>query len=296
MFIKKDNTKKNRKVETRIVFKPIKRLGQNFIFDKKLISRIINKIPIEEDSIVIEIGSGYGIFTQMLIEKTKCYKVFGLEKDERLFKFLIENVSSNKIAFLFQDALNFDWISFLELNNFKRPIRIVGNLPYNIANSLIIELLLIFSLFTSFAFLVQKEVAYRWIAKPKSSSYSALSVFVNFLSITNICFKVSGMAFSPKSSVQGALVIITIKKEIPIETSELKSFWVFLRNCFQFRRKTLLNNLIRFVKNIVFWKEYFTKKGYSMNLRPTDLSSNEYWDFFIFFKETENKLECYINS
>lgn len=277
--------RKKVKKKKNMIFSPKKHLGQNFIFDKTLLQKILNNCLIEDDSLVIEVGSGYGDFTRMLVEK-KCRHVFSLEKDERLFSLLTQKKESEKITFLLQDALKVNWDSFCNLYNEKEcSVSIVGNLAYNIANSLVIELLFVFQLFNSFSFLVQEEVAYRWVAKPKERNYSAISVFIDFFSFSKIKFVVSGTVFVPISSVRGALVVFVIKKKRVAKTSEVKEFWGFLRNCFQCRRKTLFNNLIRFSNYSIEWKDYYLRKEYSLKIRPSDLTAEEYWDFFLFFKK-----------
>lgn len=279
-------TKKNEKQS--LIFNPIKRLGQNFIFDKVYLQKILNNCLIEENSLVIEIGSGYGIFTQLIAEKTKCHDIISLEKDERLFNLLVKK-KTDKITFVLQDALKIDWGTYgrqLEENRKGKSINIVGNLPYNIANSLLIELLLFSNFFSSFSFLVQEEVARRWLAKPKENNYSAISVFINFFSLPKIQFLVPGTVFIPNSAVRGALVTIILKKEFSFNKIEIKNFWSFLRNCFQFRRKTLFNNLISF-SNLIEWKKYYFWKNYSLNLRPSDLSPSEFWELFSFFKKSK---------
>jgi len=117
----------------------------------------------------------------------------------------------------------------------------VGNLPYYITNSLIINLLFNYHLFKSLVFLVQKEVGEKWVANPYKypSQYSALSVFINYLAETKIVLEVPSRVFNPPPSVDGALVAINSYKNANIAKEQLKTFLRFLKNCFRFRRKTL---------------------------------------------------------
>ena len=122
-------------------YQPNKDLGQNFIFDKNYLCKIVDNFSIDSNTIIIEIGSGYGSLTNLLAE-TNCQKVISLEKDEKLFQWLEKNNKNDKITYFCQDALLINWEKFcLEYKN--SSIIIVGNLPYYITNSLIINLLLI---------------------------------------------------------------------------------------------------------------------------------------------------------
>jgi 16S rRNA (adenine1518-N6/adenine1519-N6)-dimethyltransferase len=128
---------------------------------------------------------------------------------------------------------------------------IVGNLPYYLTNSLIVDLLFNYRLFKSFIFLVQKEVGQKWVSSPHkySSKYSSLSVFINYLAETKIILEVPQRVFVPASSVDGVLTVINPYKNINVSKEQLASFLRFLKNCFRFRRKTLLNNLGSFAGN-----------------------------------------------
>lgn len=137
-------------------YPPNKELGQNFLFDKNYLRKIVARCPVNSDTVIVEIGSGYGSLTNLLAE-TNCQKIISLEKDKNLFHLLEKNNRNGKIIYLNQDALAFDWEKFcLEYQNNSTVV--IGNLPYYITNSLIVNLLFHFRLFKYFVFLVQKEV------------------------------------------------------------------------------------------------------------------------------------------
>jgi len=118
---------------------------------------------------------------------------------------------------------------------------VVGNLPYYLTNTLIINLLFNYHLFKSLVFLVQKEVGQKWVATPhhNPSQYSALSVFINYLSEIKLTLEVPARIFTPSPSVDGALIVINPIKNTDLTKEKLNSFLRFLKNCFRFRRKTL---------------------------------------------------------
>jgi 16S rRNA (adenine1518-N6/adenine1519-N6)-dimethyltransferase len=140
-------------------FFPKKELGQNFLLNKQILQKIVNFLPIETNTVIIEIGTGYGHLTDCLTD-TICYKILSIEKDKNIYNWLKDNKLNKKVSFLNEDALNIDWHKLYEENK-NHPLLVVGNLPYYIANSLLIELLNKNKLFKSFCFLVQKEVARR---------------------------------------------------------------------------------------------------------------------------------------
>jgi 16S rRNA (adenine1518-N6/adenine1519-N6)-dimethyltransferase len=266
-------------------YPPNKGLGQNFLFDKNYLRKIVNNCPINPETIIIEIGSGYGSLTNLLAE-TNCQKIISLEKDKNLFQWLEKNNKNEKVIYLNQDALAFNWEKFcLEYQN--SSIIIVGNLPYYITNSLIVNLLFNYRLFTSLVFLVQKEVGQKWAASPHKyfSQYSSLSVFINYLAEIKIVLEVPSRIFNPSPSVDGVLVIINPYKNSEVAKEQLTSFLGFLKNCFRFRRKTLWNNLLSFSGNLdQEWEKYFSEKNYPMKIRPQNLTAKEYYNLFLYWK------------
>jgi len=275
-----------KKNKTKLPFLPNKKLGQNFLSKKKYLQKIVNCLAIDSNTILIEIGSGYGHLTKFLAN-TDCQQIISLEKDKQLFNWLQTNWVSNnkqKVLFLNKDALNIDWEEFFQeyVKDKNASLTIVGNLPYNIANSLICELLIKHKLFTNFLFLVQKEVAQRWVANSKSykKEYSALSVYVNLLATTEIKLEIPAEAFNPSPLVNGALVLLKIKTELAIEQERLAKFFLFVKKCFHYRRKTLYNNLISFVSKKEYCLENITNLGYEKNIRPQELAVDDYLQLY----------------
>ena len=276
--------------QEKLIFQPNKELGQNFLFDKNYLCQIVKNCSVENDTIIIEIGSGYGNLTNLLVE-TNCQKVISLEKDEKLFQWLKENNQSDKISYLCQDALTINWEEFCSKYK-KNSLIIVGNLPYYLTNSLIVNLLINYHLFKSLVFLVQKEVGQKWVSNPNkySSKYSALSVFINYLAETNLVFEVPRNFFNPIPEVDGALVVINPLKNNNIKKEQLVSFLKFLKNCFRSRRKTLRNNLLAFSgSSELEWDNYFREKDYQTKIRPQNLVPLEYYELFIYWQKINKK-------
>jgi len=275
--------------QTKLPYQPNKALGQNFIFDKNYLHKIVNSISVDNETIIIEIGSGYGNLTNLLGETT-CQKIISLEKDKNLFQWLEKNNKNDKITYLCQDALLVDWKNFcLEYQN--NSLIIVGNLPYYLTNSLIVNLLLSYQKFKSLVFLIQKEVARKWVASINryNSKYSALSVFINYLAKIKLVFEVPREIFTPIPEVDGALLIINPHEKNNISKEQLTYFLRFLKNCFRFRRKTLWNNLLNFAnKHEKNWEKYFHEKGYSSTIRPQNINPVEYSELFFYWQKLKS--------
>jgi 16S rRNA (adenine1518-N6/adenine1519-N6)-dimethyltransferase len=276
---------------TNLLFSPNKKLGQNFLFDSEYLQKIVENCPITPDTVIIEIGSGYGSLTNFLAE-TDCQKVISYEKDKRLFDWLVaNNQKKDKITYLNEDALLINW-SKIRAEYQNNSLLVVGNLPYYLANSLIVELLFSYQLFQSWTFLVQKEVGQKWVASPNkySSNYSALSVLINFLTDASIIFNVPASAFTPPSAVDGAVVVMKIRSLTDIGQTQLTAFFRFLKNCFRSRRKTLWNNLMNFAGNCEkSWDNYFRIHNYQKKIRPQELNSLEYWKLFTYWQSERDK-------
>ena len=285
----------------KLPYQPSKKLGQNFLFNQNYLQKIVEACPISPNTLIIEIGSGYGNLTNLLV-KTVCQKVISIEKDPQLFKWLKENNSKlDKVLLLCQDALQINWPQFCSKYKKNSQIVVVGNLPYYLANSLIISLLSCYYLFKSLIFLVQKEVACRWVATPQKykKEYSALSVYINLIAQVEILFLVSKQSFFPVPAVDGALVRLEIKPKPEIskiltewndnnlnkdfstshnsnQKINLTKFFKFLKNCFRYRRKTFWNNLLIAAYPKKKIQTIFSQLGYDKNIRAQNLILQDY--------------------
>lgn len=264
-----------------------KEWGQNFLLDKNFLQKIVNNCPIDEKTIIIEIGSGYGHLTDF-IAKTNCHKIISCEKDPQLFlwlnnKWKIERRS--KVLFLHQDALKINWREFCQdllANNPSFSFLVIGNLPYAIANTLICNLLENAELFKYFVFLVQKEVAQRWMATSQrcKKEYSSLSAYINLITKPEIIFNVPKQSFVPRPNVDGSLIRLEMRKTIPMEKEKLANFFNFLKNCFRYRRKTLWNNLLIASCQEEKLKKIFPQLNYDKKIRPQGLTTQDYLDLY----------------
>ena len=165
--------------------------------------------------------------------------------------------------------------------NVQQKIIVIGNLPYNIANELISKLVRKQHLFERLVFLVQKEVAQRWVASHVfyKNKYSALSITLNYFCQTELVFDVPKYFFKPQPPVDGAVVSFEFRDNLAANFPT-EAFFTFTRSCFRFRRKTLLNNLKSFRGKESLIRNAFMQLDLHEKVRPQDLSIGQYLKLF----------------
>jgi 16S rRNA (adenine1518-N6/adenine1519-N6)-dimethyltransferase len=185
-----------------------KSLGQNFLHDLNLTSKIALLSGSIENSTILEIGAGPGALTRGLLA-SGAKKVIALERDERCIPALMDiaDYYDGKLEILERDALKFDLDEIKDLGNLK----IISNLPYNIGTELLVKWLtpIIWPpKWEDMTLMFQKEVAERIVAIPGTKAYGRLSVLAQWRCNANIRMTVSPDAFRPKPKVQSAVVSV----------------------------------------------------------------------------------------
>ena len=249
----------------KVEFKHKKSLGQNFLINKTIL-RKISSLKDFKNQEVIEVGPGKGYLTEFLIKK-KPSKLTLIEKDrelETVLTNLIKN-KSIKIKLIIEDALK---ISINKLS--KDKVVLIGNLPYNIATTLILNWLKYIHSFKSIVVMVQKEVASRLSAKEKTKHYGRTSVLVQVVADVKIKFDVAPENFFPKPKVHSSVIEIIPKEKIEFDYKKLDKL---LKLSFMHKRKTLKNNLSKISSNI---EEKIFKCGIDPALRPEEISPNQF--------------------
>ena len=216
-----------------------KKWGQNFLVDENVLSKIADAASIQSTDTVLEVGPGIGSLTQKLAQRAR--QVIAVEIDGRLLPILRENLLGyNNVEVIHQDALAFNPSAACK----PGPVKLVANLPYNVATPLFYRWLKDYKhCFSMLLCMVQKEVAERIVAKPGGKDYGTLSVVLQYTSRCDITFDVPRTVFFPRPDVSSAVVRI-----IPFEVSEYDVgdetfFYQVVDAVFAQRRKTLLNTL-----------------------------------------------------
>lgn len=245
-----------------------KRFGQNFLHDDNVIRNIVKSIRPKVGDNMVEIGPGMGAITEHLLDATEGHlNVVELDRD------LIPGLKVkffNHAGFKVNeaDALQFD---FMTLKTDERPLRIVGNLPYNISTPLIFHLLSYAGNVQDMHFMLQKEVVQRMAAGPGDNNYGRLSIMAQYHCDVQHLFDVGPGAFKPAPKVDSAIVRMVPYKELPHPVKDYRTLENIVRESFSMRRKTLKNNL----KNTISAEQLETL-GIDPTLRPERLGLAEF--------------------
>ena len=241
-----------------------KALGQNFLVDQMYIDKIINALCPKAKDTLIEIGPGIGALTRPILERN--FKLTVIEIDKRLPEVLsaLANASVN-LNIILKDVLSVDF------NLFPRPMRVFGNLPYNISTPILTHLFKSISNIKDMHFMLQKEVVDRMIAPAGTTNYGRLSIFVQYYCQAFLLFCVPPSAFDPAPKVESAVVRLVPFSKSPYDTVEPDKLFKVVSMSFLMRRKTIFNNLKK-----IMTKQDFLILGIDPNLRPQDLTISEY--------------------
>ncbi|WP_111498137.1 16S rRNA (adenine(1518)-N(6)/adenine(1519)-N(6))-dimethyltransferase RsmA [Marinobacter bohaiensis] len=243
-----------------------KRFGQNFLHDPGVIERIVSAIHPRPDDVMIEIGPGLGALTEELLSVNPALQVVELDRDLiPVLRTKFFNYPEFRIHEA--DALKFD---FAELAADK-PLRIVGNLPYNISTPLIFHLLGQAGVVQDMHFMLQKEVVQRLAAVPGDRHYGRLGIMAQYFCQVQPLFDVGPGAFKPAPKVDSAIVRLVPHRELPFPTQDLKLLQSVVRTAFNARRKTLRKALGGLVS-----ADQLQSLGIDDGLRPENLALQDY--------------------
>lgn len=217
---------------------PKKRFGQNFLIDENVINRIINSIQPTASDALIEIGPGFGALTHKLLTAQPALSVIEIDND--LVKFWTGQQKPHaQLIIHHQDVLTVDFKQLAM--NAKKPLRIVGNLPYNISSPLLFHLFSFDDVIQDMCFMLQKEVVDRLVASPHCKTYGRLSIMAQYYCDIQKLFEVPSHAFKPAPKVDSAICRLIPKKiseRHPVDPLKLSEC---VRLAFTMRRKTLPN-------------------------------------------------------
>lgn len=204
------------------------KLGQNFLIDKKTAEREVEYANINQDDVVLEIGPGKGILTEIISKKAK--KVIAIELDNKLVYELKKTFFGN-VEFIHGNALEIDF------NKLTRFNKVVANLPFQISSPLTFKLLEYD--FDLAVLIYQKEFAERMIAQPGNKNYSRLSVNVYFKSICEILEHIPKTFFKPQPKVDSSIVRIIPRNNSPFDVYDEQLFFNITKKLFSHRRKKI---------------------------------------------------------
>lgn len=213
-------------------------LGQNFITDKNLLDKIVELSGVDENDVVVEIGTGAGTLTRAIAEKAK--KVYSFEVDRALKPVLDETLSGlDNVEVIFKDVLKMKDNELIEIVGEK--FKVVANIPYYITTALVMRFLEEGVHPSSITVMVQKEVADRFVAKPATEDYGAITMAISLYGDAKIVGQVDKSMFYPVPKVDSSIVRIDVyDKYVGVNKKNVNKA---IKCAFMMRRKTLLNNL-----------------------------------------------------
>lgn len=219
-----------------------KKYGQNFLIDQNILKKIVNEANLDQNTLVVEIGPGFGSLTEHLVKNSK--HVLAYEIDEDFVKHLKTSFEKHSFTLINDDVLKRDMDKDIEeLGMEFRQIVMVANLPYYITTPVIMKVLEQTKSINRMIVMMQYEVAKRMTSKPDTKDYNSLSIAIQYRASTKYLFKVPNTVFIPKPKVDSAIISLDIYKKSPFLVEDESFFFEIVKTSFKQRRKTLYNNL-----------------------------------------------------
>ena len=219
-----------------------KGLGQNFIINPDICTKIAEYGNACKGFGVLEIGTGIGVLTAELAKRAD--KVAAVEIDERLLPILAETLADfDNVKIINEDVMKCDLHRLIDEEFKGLHVAVCANLPYYITSPIIMMLLESRLPIESITVMVQKEAAQRLCAKVGSRESGAITVGVNYYGTVKKLFDVSRGSFMPAPNVDSAVMRIDINKEQRLDEESEKFFFKVVKAGFSQRRKTLANSL-----------------------------------------------------
>lgn len=245
-----------------------KRFGQNFLTDQFVIDSIVSAIHPMPGQAVVEIGPGLAALTEPVASRLDSMTVIELDRD------LAARLETNpkmqgKLRVIQSDAMKVD---FGELSKeLGQPLRVFGNLPYNISTPLMFHLFLYTDAISDMHFMLQKEVVNRLVAGPNSKAFGRLTVMAQYYCNIIPVLEVPPESFTPAPKVNSAVVRLIPHKTIPYPVDDIRILSRLTTDAFNQRRKTIRNSL-----GHLFTPEQMSALGLDLQMRAENISVEQY--------------------
>ena len=240
-----------------------KSFGQNFLVDQTIIAEIVRAIRPEPNDSMVEIGPGLGALTRPLLQHLHTLHVVEIDRD--IIARLKTDYPQDTIVIHEGDALQFDFATL------DAPLRIVGNLPYNISSPLLFHFAAFAARITDMHFMLQNEVVERMVAAPSTPQYGRLSVMLQYRFEMEKLLDVPPQSFRPAPKVDSAIVRMIPLPGEKITVNNEALFARIVADAFGQRRKTLRNTLKAWLA-----EADFAQLGINAQLRAENLGVAEF--------------------
>ena len=257
--------------------RPKKSLGQNFLEDKNILHKIVESADISSKDIILEIGPGTGNLTEIILKKNP-KEIYVVEKDTSLSN-LLDKKFGEKINIINKDILKC-------YNDFKfnLPIKVFGNLPYNISTKILTSFVKIEHLnknFKKIFFIFQKEVADRIVAKENNKNFGRLSILTSWKLNKSKLIDISPKSFYPVPKVWSSLISFWPKNNYE-KIYSYKNLEHITNIFFSQRRKMVKKPMKLLFQN---YEDVALKLNIDLKLRPQNLSFNKYIEICKFYEK-----------
>ncbi|MDR1013040.1 MAG: 16S rRNA (adenine(1518)-N(6)/adenine(1519)-N(6))-dimethyltransferase RsmA [Lactobacillales bacterium] len=267
-----------------------KSLGQNLLTDANILQKIVKVAKINKNTNVLEIGPGIGALTEYLARAAR--QILAFEIDQRMFSILAETLKAyTNVTLINQDFLKADLKQeTTKILKDHLPLKVVANLPYYVATPILMHLIKSELKIEQIVITIQKEVAERISAKPKSKAYGSLSIAIQYFMKVHIAFAVPKTVFIPQPNVDSVVLSLT-KRQMPVVlVKNEKTFFCLIKAAFALRRKTLWNNLLhaygkdqaiqdKLIKALKKAEIDLKRRGEELNIQEFATLSNAMTDF-----------------
>ena len=250
--------------------KPKKSLGQNFLKNDSILSKIVDCGEINNEDTIVEIGPGTGHLTEKILNKNP-EKLIVVEKDKNLSE-LLKKKFGNKI-----EIVNADILEYYEKLDYGFPIIVFGNLPYNISTKILISFIKTRNLnkkFKKFVFVFQKEVADRITASENTKNYGRISILNSWKMEVKKIIDIEPYHFHPKPKVRSSLLVFRPKLN-PEYLKNSKHLEYITSTFFNQRRKMIKKPFKQLFKN---YEEIAKILKIDLNSRPQNLTKEKYFE------------------
>ncbi|MFH1665284.1 MAG: 16S rRNA (adenine(1518)-N(6)/adenine(1519)-N(6))-dimethyltransferase RsmA [Candidatus Omnitrophota bacterium] len=255
-------------------FRPVKRLGQNFLVDNNVKNNILEAFGLEAGRTVVEIGSGFGVMS--FEAAVRCGKLVAVEKDKRIYSIMAPFFEKAGIELILGDILDLD---ICRIAGGVEHILVFGNIPYYISTPIIEKVIEERSCIDVVYLVIQEEYADRVISGPGSKTYGSISCYVQYYMRPKKLFKISKNSFFPRPQVDSCLVRFEMLPSPSVRTKDEKLMFSVIRRAFSQRRKKAVNPLSEGGFGTLTrsaWEKIFEECGISPSSRAEDLSLQNY--------------------
>jgi 16S rRNA (adenine1518-N6/adenine1519-N6)-dimethyltransferase len=254
---------------------PKKSLGQNFLIDRNISSKIVREFDPKPEELVVEIGPGEGALTGLLLE-SGC-RLLAVELDPRAAERIRATYApayGTRIEVIEGDVLRTDLPALAREHGAER-IRVIGNIPYYITSPILFHLIEGREVVRDAMLMMQREVADRLVAKPRTKDYGILAVMLQTYAVPKRLFDVSPRCFYPPPNVTSSIVRLEFRDAEGIAGIE-KPHAQIVRAAFNQRRKTLRNSLAQLLSTQEERDRVFGQAGIDAGARAEELGTAEF--------------------